>query len=160
MAGEPKEGMIICDPACGVGKFPLEFIKNKINELFYVENNKITSRIEIIGFDIGDLDGNERITIILSKANMLIYFCELIKNYAGLTEEFAKLFNKSFVLKSTSALGTLSDLGYKNKCDLILTNPPYVMSGSGDLKKEIAKNTKLEEFYTTNAMGLEGLFME
>ncbi|CAI2200578.1 13478_t:CDS:2, partial [Funneliformis geosporum] len=29
MVGEPKEGMKICDPACGVGKFPLEFIKDK-----------------------------------------------------------------------------------------------------------------------------------
>lgn len=168
MAGEPKEGMKICDPACGVGKFPLEFIKSKIDELFVIENvveegktkQILKNKVEIIGFDRGDLDGNERITIILSKANMLIYLCELIKNYTGLTQEFSKLFSKSFVLKNASTLGTLSDLSYKNELDLILTNPPYVMSGSGSLKKEIAKDSELEKFYKTNAMGLEGLFME
>src|SRR6266480_2424461 len=134
MAGKPKEGMKICDPACGVGKFPLEFIKGKIDELFVIENvveggktkQILKNKIEIIGFDRGDLDGNERITIILSKANMLIYLCELIKNYTGLTQEFSKIFSKSFVLKNASTLGTLSDLSYENELDLILTNPPYV----------------------------------
>ena len=41
MADEPKEWMKICDPACGVGKFPLEFIKDKIDKLFLVKNGKI-----------------------------------------------------------------------------------------------------------------------
>jgi len=158
MVGEPKEGMKICDPACGVGKFPLEFIKDKIDKLFLVENDEIKSKVEIIGFDKG-FDKEEQKTIILAKANMLIYFCELIKKHQGITEEFAKLFNKSFILK-TSRLGTLSDLKHENKYDLILTNPPYVMSGSKGLKREIEKNSDLKRFYKTNAMGLEGLFME
>jgi len=66
MVGEPKEGMKICDPACGVGKFPLEFVKDKIDKLFLVENYRINSKVEIIGFDKG-FDKEEQKTIILLK---------------------------------------------------------------------------------------------
>ncbi|CAG8464388.1 32559_t:CDS:10 [Gigaspora margarita] len=148
MAGEPKEGMKICDPACGVGKFPLEFIKDKLDELFEIKNNKVIKKIEIVGFDKG-FGEREQKTIILAKANMLIYFCELIKNHPKLTEEFAKLFNESFILKTDSIL--------EGKIDLILTNPPYVMSGSSNLKREIDRSSKLKNYYKTNAMGLEAL---
>ncbi|KLL02790.1 MAG: hypothetical protein MRERV_69c001 [Mycoplasmataceae bacterium RV_VA103A] len=159
MAGEPKEGMEICDPACGVGKFPLEFINYKLDGLFEIKNDKIIQKIKITGFDKG-FGEREQKTIILAKANMLIYFCELIKDHPKLTKEFAKLFNESFVLKTDSVLGTLSDLDCEEKYNLILTNPPYVMSGSSNLKREINQNSKLKNYYKTNAMGLEGLFME
>jgi hypothetical protein len=43
---------------------------------------------------------------------------------------------------------------------LILTNPPYVTSGSSNLKDEISKDSELKNYYKTNAMGVEGLFME
>src|SRR3954452_11699853 len=133
--------MKICDPACGVGKFPLEFVKDKLDKLFEIkDNNEIIQKIEITGFDKG-FDEEEQKTIILAKANMLIYFCELIKKHAKLTKEFAELFNKSFVLKTSSILGTLPDLSHKDKYDLILTNPPYVTSGSSNLKKEIRENS-------------------
>ncbi|CAG8650551.1 3396_t:CDS:1, partial [Paraglomus occultum] len=122
-SSELKEGMKICDPACGVGKFPLEFIKDKIDNLFRVEKGKIITKVEIIGFDIG-FDKDEEKTIILAKANMLIYFSELIKKHKGRTKEFAELFNKSFELK-TSRFGTLSEKS-EEEYDLILTNPPYV----------------------------------
>ncbi len=153
-----QEGMKICDPACGVGKFPLEYIKENLHKLFEIEDGKIKSKVKIIGFDKG-FDKDEQKTIILAKANMLIYFCELIKDNPECTKEFAKLFNESFVLKTNSILGTLSE-PIKNEYDLILTNPPYVTSGSSNLKEEIAKNTILKNYYKINAMGVEGLFME
>ncbi|WP_341757085.1 N-6 DNA methylase [Candidatus Tisiphia endosymbiont of Nemotelus nigrinus] len=156
--GELKEGMTICDPACGVGKFPLEFIKDNLDKLFKVENNKIIQKVKIVGFDKG-FDKDEQKTIILAKANMLIYFCELIKGNIGLTKEFAKIFNDSFILKTNSILGTLSETE-EEKYDLILTNPPYVTSGSSNLKKEISKSLTLKNHYKINAMGIEGLFME
>ncbi|MDR0303934.1 MAG: SAM-dependent methyltransferase, partial [Chitinispirillales bacterium] len=74
-----KEDVKICDPAGGVGKFLLEAIKPKLNQFYKVENNKLKSNIEIFGYDIG-FDKDEQKTIILAKANMLIYFSELIKD--------------------------------------------------------------------------------
>jgi type I restriction-modification system DNA methylase subunit len=90
---------------------------------------------------------------------MLIYFSDLIKENTGLTKEFAKLFNESFTLKTNSILGTLSD-AVEEEYDLILTNPPYVTSGSSNLKEEIKKDRELVTHYKVNALGVEGLFME
>ncbi|MDR3226979.1 MAG: N-6 DNA methylase, partial [Prevotellaceae bacterium] len=68
-------------------------------------------------------------------------------------------FNESFTLKTNSILGTLSDT-VVNEYDLILTNPPYVTSGSSNLKEEIKKDGELVNYFKVNAMGVEGLFME
>lgn len=76
-----------------------------------------------------------------------------------MTKEFSKLFNETFNLKTNSILGTLSE-PVKNEYDLILTNPPYVTSGSSNLKEEISKDKELENYYKINGMGVEGLFME
>lgn len=153
-----KEGAVICDPACGVGKFLLEPIKNKLDYFYEIANDKIKSKITIHGFDKG-FDTEEQKTIILAKANMLIYFSDLIKENPGLTKSFAQLFNESFMLKTNSILGTLSE-PIEEKYDLILTNPPYVTSGSSNLKDEIKKDGDLVKYYKINAMGVEGLFAE
>ncbi len=153
-----KEGVKICDPACGVGKFLLEPIKNNLDYYFEISDSEIKSKITIHGFDKG-FDTEEQKTIILAKANMLIYFSDLIKDNPGFTKNFAKLFNDSFVLKTNSILGTLSEPA-KEEYDLILTNPPYVTSGSSNLKDEIKKDGELINYYKINAMGVEGLFLE
>ena len=152
-----KEGDKICDPACGVGKFPLELLVNNLERFYQVKNNKIDTKIEIHGFDKG-FDTEEQKTIILAKANMLIYFSDLLKKHPTLTNQFSDLFNKSFLLKTNSILGTLAD-DVNEEYDWILTNPPYVMTGSSNLKEEITKS-KLESHYKINALGVEGLFME
>jgi methylase of polypeptide subunit release factors len=69
---------------------------------------------------------------------MLIYFCDLIKDYPNITPQFADLFNHTFTLKTNSILGTLKN-PEPSKYDIILTNPPYVVSGSSNLKEEIKK---------------------
>lgn len=153
-----KSNAKICDPACGVGKFLLEPIISKLDELYEIKKGKLVSKISIHGYDKG-FDKDEQKTIILAKANMLIYFSDLIKENPGLTKEFAQLFNDSFVLKTNSILGTLSE-PIENEYDLILTNPPYVTSGSSNLKEEIKKDGSLVNYYKINAMGVEGLFME
>jgi type I restriction enzyme M protein len=155
--GEIKAGAKICDPACGVGKFLLEPILTKISQFYKIENGKVKSNISIHGYDKG-FDKDEQKTIILAKANMLIYFSELIRDNPGVTEKFAELFNESFILKTNSILGTLSE-PVEDAYDLILTNPPYVTSGSSNLKEEIRKSG-LEYYYSVNATGVEGLFME
>ena len=157
-SGEIKDGAVICDPACGVGKFLLESVKSKLSDFYQITDTKVIPKITIRGFDKG-FDKDEQKTIILAKANMLIYFSDLIKTNPHLTKEFSSLFNKTFNLKTNSILGTLSE-PVKNEYDLILTNPPYVTSGSSNLKEEISKDKNLENYYKINGMGVEGLFME
>jgi type I restriction-modification system DNA methylase subunit len=148
----------ICDPACGVGKFLLEPIFTKLNQFYEIKNGKLNPKITIRGFDKG-FDKDEQKTIILAKANMLIYFSDLLKENPNITNEFSNLFNETFVLKTNSILGTLSD-AVENEYDLILTNPPYVTSGSSNLKEEVKKDGDLVNYFKVNAMGVEGLFME
>ncbi len=133
-----KPNMRICDPACGVGKFLLDAISRDINRFYEIKDDEIINHITIEGFDKGFTKDSER-TIILAKANMMIYFSDLIKNHPDMTQKFSKLFNDSFHLR-TSVLGTLDYIPTeKQKYDLILSNPPYV--GATDVyKKEIDGN--------------------
>ena len=153
-----RPGMKICDPACGVGKFLLEPILHDAHRFVKVENGELKSQITLCGFDKG-FDKDEQKTIILAKANMLIYLSNLIKENSDITAKFADLFNETFLLQTNSILGTLAQ-PIHDEYDLILTNPPYVMSGSSNLKDEIVKQTELKNYYKINAMGIEGLFME
>ena len=153
-----KVGSKICDPACGVGKFLLEPIFTKLDQFYQVKSGKLKSKVTIRGFDKG-FDKDEQKTIILAKANMLIYFSDLLKENPNITTQFADLFNESFLLKTNSILGTLSD-AIENEYDIILTNPPYVTSGSSNLKEEVKKDGDLVNYFKVNAMGVEGLFME
>ena len=153
-----RPGMSICDPACGVGKFLLEPILHDLNRYYKIEGGKLIPQITLSGFDKG-FDKDEQKTIILAKANMLIYLSTLIRDNPGITVDFANLFNDTFLLQTNSILGTLAH-PTENAYDLILTNPPYVMSGSSNLKDEIAKQDSLKRYFSINAMGIEGLFME
>jgi type I restriction enzyme M protein len=153
-----SSGMKICDPACGVGKFLLEPILHNMSKYFAIQDGKLKSNITLVGFDKG-FDKDEQKTIILAKANMLIYMSNLIKENHDITGEFAQLFNQTFTLQTNSILGTLAK-PIVDEYDLILTNPPYVMSGSSNLKEEISKSTELKQHFAISAMGIEGLFVE
>lgn len=152
---ELKENMSICDPACGVGKFLLETISLDVDSLFQFSNGDLIKKIDLVGFDKYSEDNSDR-TIILAKANMLIYLSKLISENPNSkhTKQVAKLFNDSFKLKKSN-LGTLENLE-EEKYDVILTNPPYVVNGSSSIK-QIANATGN---YTWNGLGLEALFME
>lgn len=106
-----------------------------------------------------DLIRTNKKTIILAKANMLIYMSGLLREHPEMTDKFAKLFNDTFLLQTNSILGTLAK-PIHDQYDLILTNPPYVMSGSSNLKEEISKDDTLKKYFSVSAMGIEGLFME
>ncbi|TAH33352.1 N-6 DNA methylase [Candidatus Saccharibacteria bacterium] len=156
-----EEGSEVCDPACGVGGFLLEPIKlknNGVNYYYKVENDKLVPRFKMSGFDKG-FEKEEQLTIILAKANSLIFLSELLKDNPTLSVEFANVFNDTFKLLSDSILGTLSFVE-RDKYDLILTNPPYVTSGSSNYKEAINKDGDLEDFYRVQGIGVEGLFME
>ena len=150
----------ICDPFCGVGGFLLELVNEspKIKNQFIPRNGKIEPKVELIGYDKGSDEKEDERTIILAKANALIYFSDLISKYKDDTKQFSKeVFNKIFHLERTN-LGTLGITKHKNQFDLILTNPPYVTSGVTSIKKEI-----IDEgigIYESNGNGLEGLAVE
>jgi len=152
-----RDGMSICDPACGVGKFLLEPVLNQLSRFYHVTNGQLSWDITLRGYDKG-FDKDEQKTIILAKANMLIYFSDLVRKWPMLSQQFASLFNASFQLETNSILGTLAKPS-RAEFDLILTNPPYVTSGSSNLKDEI-KKTGLESHYNVPCLGVEGLFLQ
>ncbi len=155
----------ICDPFCGVGGFVLETILQTPNiyKQYEPKNGMVSPEITILGFDKGTDEKDDERTIILAKANMLIYFSELLARYHS--EEYLKsfsnnAFNQVFHLIKTN-LGTFGKID-EEKFDLILTNPPYVTSGSRTIKESIAEssNKKLREYYQYNGRGTEALAIE
>lgn len=154
------EGAEVCDCACGVGGFILEPLKVRPNGVdFYYEvvGDKLVPRLKFTGYDKG-FQNDEQLVIILAKANMLIFLSELIKKNPTMVGAFADLFNSTFKLLHKTILGTLA-LVEEDRYDLILTNPPYVVSGSVNYKEAIRKEETLRKFYSVSATGYEGLFI-
>lgn len=160
-----KNGARICDPFCGVGGFLLETISMvpSIFKEFEPVNGKIDPQITLIGYDKGTDEKDDERTIILAKANMLIYFSDLLAKYHS--EQHLKsfsnnAFNRVFHLIKTNlgTFGKIDDEPY----DLILTNPPYVTSGSKTIKDTINnhENQKIKNFYNYNGRGTESLAIE
>lgn len=156
-ASEIRDGITVCDPACGVGKFLLEIIADDPKRFFRFEKGKLKSTIVLVGYDKGFADKEQK-TIILAKANMLIYLWELLRENPSACEQFSTLFNDTFKLITQTTLGTLS-VTEADKYDLILTNPPYVVSGNSNIKAEI-KASGLQHYYPVGALGIEGLFLQ
>jgi len=151
----------VCDPFCGVWGFPLEVIAKRKNKDFVMKNWEIIQNIEYFWFDKWSDEKDSERTIILAKANMLIYLSEMIKENLKSTEEFSKIFNKTFKLKKWS-LWTLADISDKEeeKYDLIITNPPYVTKWSARLKDIIEKDQEKKDFYKINWTWIESLAIE
>jgi hypothetical protein len=100
----------ICDPFCGVGGFVLEpfQISQTLKNKFAPKNNKINPSVKLLGYDTGREDNDEqKRTIILAKANMLIYLSDLVEKNPSLNKEFSRIFNETFHFLSDSNLGTV-----------------------------------------------------
>lgn len=155
------EGSKFCDPFCGVGGFITEALHkpNRKND-FIPKNGRIKPKIVYRGYDRGT-DEDEQRTIILAKANMLIYLSEVIERNPALTKEFARVFNDVFLLYTDSNLGTLKHTVEKEdeKYNLILTNPPYITGGVTSIKADI-KRQGLHTFYNHNGKGVDALAVE
>jgi len=144
-------GMKICDPASGVGKFLLEAAANVP---FEIKNGKLISGVSLCGLE-KQMSGRDDITTILAKANMLIYFSKLFKDNNDVkTIQYLSenLLNKTFY-SSKKALGTLEHLK-ENEYDLILANPPYYQDAT------ISKLASDTGFYKAKGNGVEALFLE
>lgn len=150
-------GMSICDPASGVGKFLLEAASNIP---FEMKNGELVSGVKLYGFE-KQMSGKDDITTILAKANMLIYFSKLFKDNNNLEEiqYLAKeLLNKTFY-SSKTALGTLNELE-ENKYDLILANPPYYQDATISKLASEKEFYPGKKFYSAKGLGVEALFLE
>ena len=122
-----SSGASICDPFCGVGGFLLEAILEspRLASYFEPHNGTIMPDVNIVGYDRGTDEKEDERTIILAKANTLIYFSELIARYntpAFLGEFGGKVVNQMFRLVRSN-LGTFA-IDDADRHDLILTNPP------------------------------------
>ena len=113
----------------------------------------------MVGYDKGTDEQEDERTIILAKANMLIYFSDLLLQYHSTNhlKAFASGgLNQVFrLLRSNLGTFEIEDEPY----DLILTNPPYVTSGSQSLKDAIQEQG-LSQRYTSGGRGTEALAVE
>lgn len=161
-ASQLGPGSRIIDPFCGVGGFVLETIVDNphIYAEFEPKNGQVRPSIDVRGYDKGTSEKDDERTIILAKANMLIYFSDLLtRNHSEeALKSFAHgAFNNVFRL-IRSNLGTFSQTD-DEPFDLILTNPPYVTSGVRSLRKSIEENG-LADYYTAGGRGTESLAIE
>lgn len=146
-----SDGMEICDPASGVGKFLLEAASNMP---FEMKDGKLVSGVKLYGFE-KQMSGKDDITTILAKANMLIYFSKLFKDNNSVEDiqYLAKNLLNEVFYSSKTALGTLEKLA-ENKYDIILANPPYYQDAT---ITSLAADTEL---YSAKGNGVEALFLE
>lgn len=161
-AGSLREGDSLCDPFCGVGGFLLEAIVENENLLqeFEPRNGKVTPKIVIRGYDKGTDEKDDERTIILAKANMLVYLSDLLSDYHSEAhlKEFARAFNSVFRLLRSN-LGTFGRVGEDERYNLIVTNPPYVTSGSASIRAAI-DSEGLGEYYPNGGRGTEALAIQ
>ena len=153
----------LCDPFCGVGGFPLELLNmNESMSACYRPDahGRIDLPFVLHGFDKGFERDDER-TVILAKANMLVYLAELLFTNPHCSKEFARVFNETFRLFKDN-LGTFGHIiaDEHDKYDVIVSNPPYVTSGTDIIKEEIKRTPRTQAAYPINALGLESLSLE
>ncbi|MFC7618583.1 class I SAM-dependent DNA methyltransferase [Actinokineospora soli] len=162
-AGSLRSGDSVCDPFCGVGGFLLEAIAENTNlaKQFEPKNGKVRPEIIVRGYDKGTDEKDDERTIILAKANMLVYLSDILSKYhseAHLKEFAANAFNAVFHL-IRSNLGTFERVEKDEKYDLILTNPPYVTSGSASIRAAIDA-AGLGRHYGEGGRGTESLAIQ
>ena len=162
-AGALRPGDRLCDPFCGVGGFLLEAIAENPNlqREFVPRAGKVRPTITIRGYDKGTDEKEDERTIILAKANMLVYLSDLLSSYSSevYLKEFATYaFNDVFRL-IRSNLGTYERVDDSEQCDLILTNPPYVTSGSASIRSAIDA-AGLTRYYSKGGRGTEALAIQ
>lgn len=146
-------GKSICDPAAGVGGFILEPMARDLEAQWTLHGNTLQPKHEWHSFELVPK------TSILAKANALVHCGDMLAEQPGRIAEFAKWLNNVFVCTENTALGSLDRMD-KEKFDVIITNPPFVVSGSADFRKLIHKNAKRSAYFARKYSGVEGLFVQ
>ncbi|VVM07618.1 HsdM family class I SAM-dependent methyltransferase, partial [Methylacidimicrobium tartarophylax] len=146
-------GKSICDPAAGVGGFVLEPMARDLEAQWTLKENAMEPKHVWHSFELIPK------TAILAKANALVHCGDLLAEQPGRIAAFAAWINKVFTCVEKTALGTLERMD-KDKFDVIITNPPFVVSGSADFRKLIAKDAARKAYFARKYSGIEGLFVQ
>lgn len=163
-ANKLRAGDSICDPFCGVGGFILEAIAENANLMQQFRpdaQGKVRPQITFCGYDKGTDEKEDERTIILAKANMLVYLSDLLFEYRSeaYLREFSKnAFNAVFQLLRSN-LGTYARVDSSELYDIILTNPPYVTSGSASIRGAL-ESEGLSAHYSDGGRGTESLAIQ
>lgn len=151
--GQLSEGREICDPAAGVGGFVLEQMARDLDSQWNIKGDELDPVQTWHAFEIVPK------TAILAKANALVHCGDLLAHQSSRIPAFAKWLNDVFVCKEKTSLGSLDDRP-SSKYDMILTNPPFVVSGSADISKLIKLNNHRAKYFARKYSGVEGLFVQ
>lgn len=152
------EGAIICDPACGVGGFITESVlalgKSGIKPFVEKKNGEIEGKYKLIGMDV------EYDVICLAKSNFLLHTIEFFTNLSPQGRaNYQKLLADTFILcRKDAQLGSLAH-PVDRKFDLVMANPPYIVSGTGSVTRKINRSTVLSAAYMAGGTGLESRFL-
>ena len=146
-------GKSICDPAAGVGGFVLEPMARDLESQWTFHGNSMQAKHQWFSFELIPK------TAILAKANALVHCGDLLAEQPGRIAHFVSWLNQVFACIEDTALGTLERMDTE-KYDVILTNPPFVVSGSADFKKLISKNAARKAYFARKYSGIEGLFVQ
>lgn len=146
-------GKSICDPAAGVGGFILEPMARDLSAQWTLHGSTIQPKHEWHSFELVPK------TSILAKANALVHCGDMLAEQSGRIPAFAKWLNRVFLCMEKTSLGSLDRMD-KEKFDVIITNPPFVVSGSADFKKLISKNAARNTYFARKYSGVEGLFVQ
>ncbi|GAH89932.1 unnamed protein product [marine sediment metagenome] len=128
--------------------------ENLLVDNFKIDGDDIKWKIELIGMEV------DRQTNILAKANMLIHLAETYKELNNRQKrKFVDLMNQTFLLTDhTKVLGAL-EFPQKDRFDLILSNPPFTVSGTKVIKEQISESNELKDQYEQSGIGTESLFL-
>lgn len=144
-------GSVVADPACGVGGFLLEPLVHKRPHDFRASGSP---SLNYRGFD------RDAKTIILAKANMLIHLSEVLeRDPSGAPAFLGPVLNEAFRSTAHSITGSLS-LMPSEEYDLLMTNPPYVVTGTSTQRAVIAGDAAMSSYYELPGSGVENLFLQ
>lgn len=144
-------GEVVVDPFCGVGGFVLEpLVHKRPNDLRFDSEQALDYR----GYD------RDPKTIALAKANMLVHLSEVLERKSEHeTERLAELLNGTFQAQAHSITGSLA-LAPREAWDLVMTNPPYVVTGTTAQRKMLSEDAALAAYYSLPGSGVENLCLQ
>lgn len=144
-------GATVADPFCGVGGFILEPLVHKRPHDFRCDDGRALA--------YSGLDRDPK-TIALAKANMLIHLSEVLENDPELAPAWlAEVLNTTFRSVGDSITGSLARAP-RETWDLVMTNPPYVVTGTSTQRKMLAEDPILASYYSVPGSGVENLCLQ